>query len=439
MENPDTKKENNAVEHRLDGLGNLWNQFAQNDQPRLLRWRVPGDDIKMIRLFFNLQDRGVGQIPDRFILFRNPFEDPSRYGFDLAKSFEVNYEQVRDDLAKQDLPAQWSCPKPLEGETGIEMLIRTCASFHEYYDNYMERVAVVLTPTMLCSKTKWVAWLQSLLESDIPAQIRFTVIDCVEAPLLDDLCDQMPDQAVTACPELDMPGAVEEIFNKAPNTGPGSTFRRLFVQLMNAISKQDLAKAQQSAKTALAFAQKQGWPQLQVVVNLALGTAYIADDQADQALATYQQAQQTAQQAQDAGDPVASKLVVQSLFAQCTALLTQKKYAPAAQIYEQIAPLTQAQDDLIMTLEAWRMAAYCHEKTRHWDDAWRCGHLALDTGEQMDTDAREASTLPYAGQALLRVTQQHAYRDLSQQVEERMVSLLGPEWAQPLEPEPANA
>src|SRR5262249_27936007 len=155
-------------------------------------------------------------------------------------------------------------------------------------------------------------------------------------------------------------------------------------------------------------------------VHMALGGALLAAQQTDEALASYRAARQAAEAAVAAGDPAGPKLLVPTRFAEGAALVAGGRLAEAAAVYEAAAPVAAAQGDQLMTLEGWRMAAYCHEQVAAGDLAWRCGEQALAAGAALDEDARAASTLPYAGQGLLRLAQQECYRDRADAVRRQM-------------------
>lgn len=85
-----------------------------------------------------------------------------------------------------------------------------------------------------------------------------------------------------------------------------------------------------------------------------------------------------------------------------------------------------------MAHDAWRLAAHAHEQARCTDDAWRCGARALHVGESIPPVERRCSTLPYTGEALLRLAEQGEppddldvrRADLSQHLD----TVLGPGW-----------
>ncbi len=419
----------NAIERRIDELAGLWNEFASNPQPRMLRWLTDADGAQLVEVFLEVQNEEVGDVPDLFIRFDTPFEDPRRHGLALLALLREKYEEIREGIAAEGIASEWTCPTPRPGESDIAALAKACASLRTYYEAIMENLVLVLMPQAVADVAGWQEWLRKLVRSGLPANVRVMVLDDEEAPILDTVCKAEPERIVTVTPDLDMPGAMEELA-RSGGTGPGVSFRRHFVALSNAAAAGDLAKAARSGAAALSIASEHHWPQMQVVIHMALGGAYLGVGKLVEALASYRTAGKVAGDATAEGDPLGPKLRVQSLLADGSALVSGGQHAEAAVVYETAAPLATQQGDHLMAMESCRMAAYCHEMNGQFELAWRCGQLALEAGGSLDDQLRTNSTLQYVGQGLLRLTKHRAYARMADDVRERMAELIGPDWEQ---------
>ncbi len=396
--------EKNAIESRLEYLEGLWNEFAENPKPRMLRWLVEADEVSLVELFIDMQSEEIGQTPDLFIRFDDSFEDANGYGFRLLESLRKQYEEVRPGLAQEGIAADWNCPQPRPNELGAGAFLRVCVSLREHYQDQVQHLVLFLAPQEISNVDEWQKWLLSVARAGLPQHLRITVTDDKRSPLLDPPCKAEPVLIATCEPNLDMPEALAELAEQPEGVGPGHRFRRHFVALINASSKKDFAEMNAEAKAALKIATKQNWPQMQVVIHMAVGSTYLNAAEANKALASYHEAGVAANKAEEQGDPAGAKLFVQARFAAGAALVSEGRFAEAAPVYESISPLTAKQQDRLLTMESWRMAAYCHEMEKTFDQAWRCGALALQTADQMDAEMRMNSTLPYVGQGLLRLT-----------------------------------
>jgi tetratricopeptide (TPR) repeat protein len=424
-----TAPHKNAIERRLDELQVHWDRFAEQPNARLLCWQADDDTTQLIEVFLEVQREGGGEVPDLFVRFTTPFTDPARYGYQLTEEFRRQYEEGRAGLADTSVPRDWVCPGAPSGENDVTVFLRCCLSFRAYYAELScTHLVLALTPREVTDPVAWRNWLLRLVRAGLPANIRALVLDSLEQPVLAPLLAAEPKRIAVARPDLNLPAAYQELIRAGKGSGPGNAFRRLFVALTGAAQKDDLPAARRTAKVALKIAERENWLSLQVAVHMALGGALLAAEQIDEALTSYRAALQAAEAAVAVNDPAGPKLLLPARFAEGAALIAAGRFAEAAAVYEAAAPVAAAQNDHFMTLEGWRMAAYCHEQTGAGDPAWRCGEQALAAGAALDVDARAQSTLSYAGQGLLRLTQQRRYRDRAAGVRRRLTELLGPAW-----------
>lgn len=417
----------NAIERRLDTLAEEWNLFAESPAV-LVRWSFTDDDAQLVDGFIGMQQEGAGDVPDFFIRMDLPFDDPGRYGFALREAMEQRYQAGREEMAQAGHPAEWRAPALVPGESDLSALLRCCASFQAYHARIMLTLALVLTPEPEPDAGAWQRWLYALARSPVPQGVRFLVLDPGESPRLDALCQAEPERILTQRLALDMPGAREDLARNAAGADPGSQLRVHMVGLADAAGRGDVAAAHHAGQEALAIATRQNWPAMQVAVHLALGGAYLGGGHTEHTLASYRAAQQSAAAAEQAGDPAAPKLRVHAGLAEGAALVSAGRYGEAAPVYQAAAPLAAAAGDPLMTMEAWRMAGYCHEAAGDPQSAWRCGAAALEAGEALDPAARQASTLPYAGQMMLRLADRWSFPIGTEAVQRQMVGLLGAGW-----------
>ncbi len=79
------------------------------------------------------------------------------------------------------------------------------------------------------------------------------------------------------------------------------------------------------------------------------------------------------------------------------------------------------------------MAGWCFEVDGDADQAWSWGELAVAAGAAMDDANRQTSTLPYAGQMLIRLANNGTHADQKASIQNQMESLLGANWESALE------
>ena len=431
-----TAQRKNAIERRIDLLADHWNDFARNPNARLLRWLVRPDEARLLDVFFEVQneEEGGSDIPDLFIRLNAPFKDPGTYGFELANSLRAEYEASRADLESAGLNSSWVAPAPASGSGDIQAFLDCCISFRRHHQELMLTLAVVLQPETIVDPRQLQIWLYGLVRSAVPDDVRFTYVDHTEAPVLEDLAKWAGGLVVTVAPNLNMPGAVSELAAQSGGSGPGAEFRRHFLELANLGSRGEVVGFQQNAQAALAIAEREKWPALAVVIHSLAASTWLRLGNVEQSIASYRAAGQQAEAAGKAGEAGAPKLLLQARFGEAAAWLSQGKFAEAATVYRNSAGVAQQAGDPLMTVEAWRMAGYCHEQAGNADAAWQSWWQALGVAQSLEPSLRANSTLPYVGQGLLRLAASPRYAEHTTRIHDTMRRLAGPEWVQSLQP-----
>lgn len=416
----------NAIAHRLDRLSDQWNEFATDDEARLLRWMIRSDEFRVIEVFLQSeQDDRAGEIPDLFITLEDPFEDVVSYGASLRTSLIAQYEEVRPELRADGIADGWTAPPP-EDRHSLTAFIEACSSLHDRYADVAERLAVFLLPSAVSDAAEWQRWLGAVAQR-LPRDVRVAVVDSVESPVLAGLQEQNPKRVRTVEAGLDMPAATMELARAGGVATPDGQFRVQFVALAQALEKGDLVAARRRADAAGAIAEANGWGQLSAAVHLALAGGLLSAGEWKEAVARYFSADTAGARLQEQGDPAGSKLRLQAHLGRAATLFAAQDYGRAAAAYEDATRMATAADDPLMLVESWRMAAHCHEQAGDAQRAWECGLRALDASEAMSPESRRHSTLPFAGEGLLRVAAT-ASGD-AQMVDRRLTELVGtPEW-----------
>jgi hypothetical protein len=428
-----TPRRKNAIEKRLDLIEDLWNGFAQNPDSRLCRWLVTPAEARLIEAFVEFQNEEGSEVPDLFLRLDAPFASAERHGFTLRDAVARQYEDVRQPLRDEGFPADWNPPAAQSGETGIAALVRVLGSFRQHCSGMMEHLAVAILPTRIDDPKAWAAWVQALLKAPLPSGVRVLVTDDPGTPALAKLAEAEPRLVQSIRPELDLPAAYMDLARGDGRLHPGVLFRLNFLALTQAAATgASPARIQELSANAIGIAKEQGWPSMEAAIQMTLASACLGAGNSAGALAAYQSAGTAAQAAAKNGDPAGPKLIVHARLAEGSALISAGRAKDAAPLYEESAAMAAQLPDPFLTMESWRMAAYCHEAGKRVEDSWRCGNLALDAAAKLKPSDRAASPLPHVGHGMLRVIGR-GNRELIAHVQKRMTELLGPDWAQPKE------
>ncbi len=393
----------NPVERRLVELGNYWRAFCDDASKRLLIWRVQDNALRMLQCFFEVQkldsELATG---DLFIVFDTAFENSIQYSRDLKLALAGQYEASRDDLTQQGITPDWSYLPESYPDTATGFVQSLC-SFEARHQEIKGHVAAVLMPSNIADNSAFQAWLQRALEAAIPERLRLAVIDTVENPQLLPLIELKHPLVFIDSPPVDALSTAQETFAQEGGVGPAAVFRNFLIGLVALIAKGTADQVKAKSKDALAFARKQKWLDQEVVVAMLVAGALLKEKRFAEAISGYKETRATAQQAADASHPAGKDLVLQTWFGQAGAHLAAGETAQAADCYDQAALVAKSIPNLILAIEAHRMAMFCHARLNNRDPAIERGTAAMGLGEQMEPDMRNNTTLPIAAVDYLRV------------------------------------
>ena len=143
----------NAVERRLAQILEHWSTHAADMDARMLKWLAGVDDLRMVELFFELQNEDGSDLPDLILRFSTDFHAGDTYGDALARAMRAEYEASTEDLAEYNL-CDWK-PVPLfDRKTAKpdDNLVVTLQSFCDLFGEMFERLALVLTPATVADE-----------------------------------------------------------------------------------------------------------------------------------------------------------------------------------------------------------------------------------------------------------------------------------------------
>ena len=434
-----SKLNQNAMADKLDELENRYREFADETDKILLRWLIDPGDEEIVDVFVSYQQE-AGNIPDLFMEIKVPFgDDGERYSLQIVQDIQRQYEDIKPGLEEENIATGWILPKREPGENAPGFLVRVLGLFSLYYQNLLGHLTVVLRPRAVADRVAYVRWVETVLQHRPEKTTRLIVLDPIADPVFSELAVSHEELIHSQPLQLDYPGLLEKLAEGTKeNKGPDDQFRVLFVRLGNQAKAQDVEGAEKTAREALAVAESMSWHQMQVVVYSVMGACYLQAQDHAAALGQYRAANRIAREAKAAEDPAGAKMEIQTLFAEASVVFAQTKYQKAAKLYMEAAPLAETEEDHLLTMEGWRMAAYCHEVEKQYDKAIYYNQLAMDAGERLPEDQRAQSTLAFVGDSQLRVIEAakkkrsllKPKKDLpdAAEVNDKMVALLGPDW-----------
>ncbi|WP_430931178.1 hypothetical protein [Saccharicrinis sp. 156] len=422
----------NPIVQRLKKLTFLWLEFTDEKEARICRWLVKADEVSMIKTFYQLQTSEGNDTADFFIQLSAPLNSVVDYSSGIKNEFLDIIKSIQEESDEEDIKS-WGVSKKFMEDSTLESALKIFERFAECLKLPEGFLVIYLTPASLKKQADLIEWLQIALEIGISERVRFMMMDALEDPLLDELCENYPQLAHTIEPNLNMSAAVKKLASAGDASDPGVKFRKAYVLLTQAIAKQDMSLVKKTSEKAFKIADKNKWPHMKVAVKMATAGAFLGKSDYDKAYDLYGEAFTYSEDAFKEGDIASGKLAVTTLFSQASAMIGAKKFDIALESYERAIPFAIKTEDFYNQMEAWRMAGYCQSRLKKYDAAWEAYAKALDSGEKLDEQLRKSSTLPFVGYELKLLANRTDHADQVDRIEERMIHLVGENWTEKLE------
>jgi hypothetical protein len=418
----------NAIEERLDRLHRQWDAFASDGEARLLRWLFAVDEWRMFEALLAIEEHEQGELPILFLILSSPFEVAGRHGHELRRELAELASAGAEQFERSGL-APWRSPVIEATSSDIGMFAESLASLARHLGDRLDRLVIVVWPSKVLDVAAYNAWLRRLVRV-VPDRVRVIAPDRVEAPQLDALVEQAGTRVHSVRADLDMAGAAEALAAAAPGGDePGGRFRAAFVAMGAAFGRGQLARAREHAEQARAIAEaSEGFAHLEVALAFAFASGLLGAGEHADAIAEFGRAEQRAARAEAAGEAWASGLRLRAAMGQGAALVAAQAWTEAAPRWIAAAALARHEDDAVAELDCLRMAAWSHEQAGRLDEAWTVGHAALDRASELPEQVRNASTLPWLGELMLRLSESGPRADERGPIVRRLSLLLGNQW-----------
>lgn len=392
----------NPVEKRLAYIGRDWLAYRHESRQPLLVWQAPANAARLMAAFFESQKHPTAYATgDFFVVFDVPFSHGIQYSRDLKSAFAEQYAASLEDLRHQGEATDWAF-NPADFPDSPEGLVAALGSFASHYAKRIGVFAAVLQPVSGADKPAFVSWLRRAADADFAERLRLVVTDATDAPLLAGVSDEKGARISLRALQLDSFDVAQETFAQEPVAGPAGVFRNQLTALIALVEKGSVDQVKSKARDTLAFVQQQKWTDQEVVVRLLVAGALVKAARFDDAVAIYRASRQLAEKALAAGHPAGHKLILQTWFGEAGALLAAGDDRAAADCYWQAAASARADQNLILTIEALRMEAFCHGRSGDREVALACSRQALANGAQLRPEVRGMTTLPVAAMDYLR-------------------------------------
>lgn len=395
----------NPVEKAIDTLLGQWLETSADPAMRLAVWRVPGNALSLVSAFIEAQQQPeTAGTPDLFVQFPTCFETGYRYSRALKDELLDGYLRSRDTLTDLALKVDWDGPFENHPDTAAGFL-GLLDSFSRHHGEHLRCSVAVLWPEQVSSGTALEQWLEQALAAPVPERVRLVLVDSVARPTWQGLVDKHAAQARLFEAPLDMFDIARATAAQSGAGGPPGTtaYRQMLTDVMSLLDKSSAAQTSRRADRALAIAERQAWPDQQVVLHLAVAGAYLKEKRHGEAVLRYRRARECALVAAAQQHPAANDLLMQGWFGEAGALLAAKQPEHAAQAYAEAAQVAASIPNPLFAIEGRRMAGHCLAQAHQREPALQHYLQGVSAARDMAPPDRAMTTFPLLLQNLLQL------------------------------------
>jgi tetratricopeptide (TPR) repeat protein len=318
--------------------------------------------------------------------------------------------------------------------TGFDAIFRSCKQALNSFGDYVHNIVLVITPTGIKNSDQYTQWWAECCKIHSayhwPENLKLVVFDTDKNSTLAALAHDKPSHIFSAHAPVNMAAAIQAILNEVDDGSANAKFRQHTVDLQQAVGKRDKPAIESLSSAAIALAEQYHWLDMWVVTLLTRAAGYLSLQLYEPALLDYRAAQIISAQGEQENVPGCNKLQLQAIICEGTCLFSAERFQEAANAYAKGAQLAEQQADLMLTLESWRMASFSMERLKQKNPAWDFAIKAVEAGRKMEKEQRAQSTLPFLGQALLRLSPNS---EIDKQIKRNFAELLGEDWLRNLD------
>ena len=431
----DSSFQHNPVTRRLQKLAEKWEVFEQVSNAPLGIWKVEYDVSRMIDAFVLMEDTVQKQVSSIFLTFEADFVDNETYAFELIKEFLMNVFHPTSKASLEEAGVDVTTLRVGEikdTHTWLKLLV-DFVGLVEFLEGHF---VAYLNPRHKADAQAWVDWIEKLINLELPDRLRFMIKEESQFPLFDNLIEQYPEKIELLYPEIDMGEVMHEIVDEASKKRgdvPGAKFQKLMIDVSQFVGKKKMIEAEAKAKEAIEIASLEKWDNLQIAVLIALANGYIGTKEFEMARAKFQEARRISRIYAEKEPELGKQMEVQALMGEAGTYLGEQNFKEGAPVYALAGEVASSIQKHNLEMEALRMTGFCYNYVKNYRSAWEYYRKALIAGEKLEENMRRSSTLPYVGEALLKLHSK-ANADIKKiDLEDKIAHLLGNDWKELIE------
>lgn len=453
--------QSNPIQQRIDLICEKWEDAKIYKDARIVRIVCQADEEEMVDTFYTYMIGTDTPIADIAFHFEASCGDLKQFGTllltELEEIMDIWNNSQKDDRIDY-VPVNWKPNDSLQKDKN------TAAMFVDNFNRLAKELklpeglfAVAIFKGALKDKN-FIAWLQDAVKLRISPKVKFLIHDTVTDPRFAGVASALPPTMAAIPLNLNMPKAMEQVAAMGDPKDPGTTYRMVFMKMINAMGAQDESEAEKYGRECITMATENlskdpYWIMQVVVVNIALGNDKIRYKKKKETLDFADKAVEAATASKEYFEnSVTASMLSQGLMFRATVLFMHGNWNEAYSDFSTAFKIYYKGGNISLAIEASRMAGQSAFKASQQTKGIKILVEGARLGKNIDPEIARGST--YLG--LLELLLQSNYMSFisPRELDEIARRIYGPDWRnavvdwkkipeknalQQQEPEPATA
>jgi hypothetical protein len=281
----------NPIMQRVMMLTEMW-KTATSEHKNVPVFSWVGSSLvefKTIKGFTIFQTSNEKTFEDTVFCLQHPFheENLEKHAHILLNAIHNVVEAWNKDekLTKlSDGIINWSYVAATEGEDVVNA--KNFISYLGKLANTIDsremgfKLILALYPQHIANFKSYTGWIESLLQQDIPSNLKFMLYDGADAMMFKEVAEKYPNEFRYLYPDLDISGAMDEILQSAKSSGKTASendaisFQQALIKLTDAIGYAQEKDVKFYKNECFRYTQKHSWLHLEALVHFYLHGYY---------------------------------------------------------------------------------------------------------------------------------------------------------------------
>lgn len=363
----------NPIQQRMEYLADQWNDMPKN-QYKIIRTQIERTDYDMLDAFYWYMLGIDSPINDISILFETEFTTEDYFGTNLVKELEGtvslwNRAEFPEGEGVKKVFIDWQPDYSLSEQNEVALFVNNINALAQSLQLPKGRLLIANLLIPHYNKNKQVLqWISELAGFNLLPQVKIVITDYTTQPVFEELVLLYPDAVYTWTPTIDTGHVLSQVAAMGDPLAPDTEYRFRFINMMNAIGRNESKKAIREGEKCLAIANANAdkdpyWISQVVVIQIALSNEEYKNKHEEKAYERADQAIVMGSLAPEAmGAQMGSPVYAQALVHKGALYCYKKKWKEATPLFELAATTYEKSSLFILAMEIYRMTGYCAAK-----------------------------------------------------------------------------